>query len=50
MTVFNRRQMPALDGVTEWLNSEPIGPVELRGHVVISVDTVFQLDPSAQAP
>ena len=27
--------MPALDGATEWLNSEPLGPAELRGHVVL---------------
>jgi thiol-disulfide isomerase/thioredoxin len=27
--------MPALDGATEWLNSEPLGPADLRGHVVI---------------
>jgi thiol-disulfide isomerase/thioredoxin len=34
MTVFERLQMPS--GVaTEWLNSEPLGPAELRGHVVL---------------
>ena len=27
--------MPALDGATEWLNSEPLGPAELQGHVVL---------------
>ncbi len=27
--------MPALDGATGWLNSEPLGPAELRGHVVL---------------
>jgi thiol-disulfide isomerase/thioredoxin len=27
--------MPALDGATEWLNSEPLGPAGLRGHVVL---------------
>jgi thiol-disulfide isomerase/thioredoxin len=27
--------MPSLGGVTEWLNSEPLGPAELRGHVVL---------------
>jgi len=27
--------MPALDGATEWLNSKPLGPAELRGHVVL---------------
>jgi hypothetical protein len=27
--------MPAFAGATEWLNSEPLGPAELRGHVVL---------------
>jgi len=27
--------MPPLGGATEWLNSEPLGPAELRGHVVL---------------
>jgi hypothetical protein len=27
--------MPALDGAAEWLNSEPPGPADLRGHVVL---------------
>jgi thiol-disulfide isomerase/thioredoxin len=27
--------MPALDGASGWLNSEPLGPAELRGHVVV---------------
>jgi Thioredoxin like C-terminal domain/AhpC/TSA family len=27
--------MPSLDGATEWLNSEPLGPAELRGHGVL---------------
>jgi hypothetical protein len=27
--------MPALDGAAEWLNSEPLGAAELRGHVVL---------------
>jgi thiol-disulfide isomerase/thioredoxin len=27
--------MPSLDGATEWLNSEPLGLSDLRGHVVI---------------
>jgi hypothetical protein len=26
--------MPSLDGAVEWLNSEPLGPADLRGHVV----------------
>jgi thiol-disulfide isomerase/thioredoxin len=32
---FERLQMPPLGGATEWLNSEPLGPAELRGHVVL---------------
>jgi thiol-disulfide isomerase/thioredoxin len=28
-------QMPSLSGATAWLNTEPLGPVELRGHVVV---------------
>ena len=32
---FERLQMPPLDGATEWLNSEPLGPVVLRRHVVL---------------
>jgi hypothetical protein len=28
------RHAPALDGATTWLNSEPLRPVDLRGHVV----------------
>ena len=27
--------MPSLDGATAWLGSEPLGPAELRGHVVL---------------
>jgi hypothetical protein len=27
--------MPSLGGATEWLGSEPLGPAELRGHVVL---------------
>ena len=27
--------MPSLDGATEWLNSEPLTPAALRGHVVL---------------
>ena len=27
--------MPSLTGATEWLNSEPLGPAGLRGHVVL---------------
>jgi thiol-disulfide isomerase/thioredoxin len=35
MTVFERLRMPSLDGATEWLESEPLGPGELGGHVVV---------------
>ena len=35
MTVFERLHMPPLSGATEWLNSEPLGPAELRGHTVL---------------
>lgn len=27
--------MPSLDGATGWVNSEPLDPAELRGHVVL---------------
>jgi thiol-disulfide isomerase/thioredoxin len=30
-----RLHMPVLSGTTEWINSEPLSPAELRGHVVI---------------
>jgi thiol-disulfide isomerase/thioredoxin len=35
MTVFGHVHMPPLGGATGWLNSEPLGPAELRGHVVL---------------
>ena len=35
MAVFARVQMPPLGGATAWLDSEPLGPAELRGHVVL---------------
>ena len=35
MTVSERVRIPALGGATGWLNSEPLGPAELRGHVVL---------------
>jgi thiol-disulfide isomerase/thioredoxin len=35
MALFERAHMPAFAGATEWLNSEPLGPAELRGHVVL---------------
>src|SRR4029450_3404072 len=35
MTVFERVRMPSFAGATGWLNSEPLGPAGLRGHVVL---------------
>ena len=35
MTAFGGQRMPSLDRATEWLNSEPLGPAGLRGHVVL---------------
>jgi hypothetical protein len=35
MTDFGACACPRSGGATEWLNSEPLGPAELRGHVVL---------------
>jgi thiol-disulfide isomerase/thioredoxin len=35
VTVFTRVHIPSLGGATEWLNSEPLAPAELRGRVVL---------------
>jgi thiol-disulfide isomerase/thioredoxin len=35
MSVFEHVHMPSLGGATGWLGSEPLGPAELRGHVVL---------------
>jgi thiol-disulfide isomerase/thioredoxin len=35
MSVFQRTHMPAFDGATGWVNSDPLGPDDLRGHVVL---------------
>ncbi len=36
MAIFQRRMhMPPLDGATGWVNSEPLDPAGLRGHVVL---------------
>jgi thiol-disulfide isomerase/thioredoxin len=35
MSVFSGVRIPSLDGATGWLNSEPLGPDELRGHAVL---------------
>jgi thiol-disulfide isomerase/thioredoxin len=33
--MFERLHMPPFAGAAEWLNPEPLGPAELRGHVVV---------------
>ena len=33
--MFKRLHVPPFAGATEWLNSEPLGPAELHGHVVV---------------
>jgi thiol-disulfide isomerase/thioredoxin len=35
MTLFERVRMPSFAGAAEWLNSEPLGPAEPEGHVVL---------------
>jgi thiol-disulfide isomerase/thioredoxin len=35
MPLFERVRMPSFAGATEWLNSEPLGPAELHGRVVV---------------
>ena len=35
MAMFERVHMPAFAGAAGWLNSEPPGPAELRGRVVL---------------
>jgi thiol-disulfide isomerase/thioredoxin len=35
MTAYEGTHMPSLDGAAAWLNSEPLGPAKLRGHVVL---------------
>jgi hypothetical protein len=35
MPLFHRQPMPPFSGATEWLNSPPLSPAELRGHVVL---------------
>jgi thiol-disulfide isomerase/thioredoxin len=35
VAVFGRLRMPSLVGATGWLNSEPLGPAELQGRVVL---------------
>ncbi|MGZ4331400.1 MAG: redoxin domain-containing protein [Solirubrobacteraceae bacterium] len=33
--MFGHVHMPSLGGAVEWLGSEPLGPADLRGHVVL---------------
>ena len=33
--MFAHVHMPSLGGATEWLDSEPLGPAERRGHVIL---------------
>src|SRR4051794_11753304 len=35
MTTFGRAHIPSFAGATEWLNSQPLGPAEVRGDVVL---------------
>jgi thiol-disulfide isomerase/thioredoxin len=35
MTLFERVHLPSFAGATEWLNSEPLGPAELDGQLVL---------------
>ena len=35
MAIFGKVHMPSLDRATGWINTEPLGPAELRGHVVL---------------
>jgi thiol-disulfide isomerase/thioredoxin len=35
MSVVQPVHMPSLDGATGWVKSDPLGPAELRGHVVL---------------
>ncbi len=35
MSLFERVRMPSFEGATGWLNSEPLGPAELNGRVVL---------------
>jgi thiol-disulfide isomerase/thioredoxin len=34
-TLFDRMRLPSLGGATEWLNTDPLGSPDLRGHVVV---------------
>jgi hypothetical protein len=36
MDLFERVHITSFAGATGWLNSEPLGPAELRGQVVLA--------------
>ena len=44
---MSRRHMPSLGGA-EWLNSEPLSPAGLRGHVVLVNFRKSFLEPGAE--
>ncbi len=35
MTVFEHVHLPSLSGAADWINSKPLEPEDLRGHVVL---------------
>ena len=42
--------MPSFAGATEWLNSEPLGPADLRGRVVLVNFLDIDVHQLARAP
>jgi hypothetical protein len=50
MNLFERVHMPSFAGATEWLNSEPLGPAELRGHVVLVPLAAVAADDAQDVP
>ena len=40
MSVFQRVHIPSLGGTTGWLNSEPLGPAQLRAGLLVAVALV----------
>ncbi len=47
MSVFARVHMPTLDGATEWLNSEPLGPAELLCSVLRGAGLLLWTNPDS---
>jgi hypothetical protein len=48
MTLFERVHMRSFAGATEWLNSDPLGPAELRGHNrLVNFWTLTWINPAA---